>query len=71
MIDKIVELLPSSDLKVKIKETNHQFKENELLQIIYNYAPDFYTRVELLEQFSEIASSDVSALAKAYDVLER
>lgn len=71
MIDKIVELLPSSDLKAKIKETNHQFKENELLQIIYNYAPDFDTRVELLEQFSEIASSDVSALAKAYIEYEK
>ena len=66
MIDKIIELLPSKDLKAKIKQTNHQFKENELLQIIYNYAPDFYTRIELLEQFAEIASSDVSALAKAY-----
>ncbi len=66
MIDKIIELLPSKDLKAKIKQTNHQFNENELLQIIYNYAPDFNTRIELLEEFSKIVSSDVSALAKVY-----
>lgn len=41
MVNEIIELLPSTELKAKIKETNHQFKENELLQIIYRYAPTF------------------------------
>ena len=71
MIDKIIELLPSKDLKKKIKQTNHQFKENELLQIIYNYAPDFNTRIELMKEFSGIASSDISTLAKLYIEYER
>ena len=51
MVDEIIELLPSSELKAKIKEINHSFKENELLQIIYRYAPTFDTRIDLLERF--------------------
>ncbi len=66
MINEVIELLPSAQLKAKIKETNHQFKENELLQIIYRYAPTFDKRIDLLERFSSIAEADVSALAKVY-----
>lgn len=66
MLNEIIELLPSPDLKEKIKETNHQFKDNELLQIIYKYAPTFDLRLKLLSKFAQIASSDVSALAKVY-----
>ena len=66
MINEIIELIPSADLKAKIKETNHQFKENELLQIIYRYAPTFDKRIDLLERFSSIVEADVSALAKVY-----
>ncbi len=66
MIHEIIALLPSADLKAKIEETNHQFKENELLQIIYQYAPTFDARLELLRRFSEISAFEVSALAKVY-----
>lgn len=66
MVNEIIELLPSTELKAKIKEINHQFKENELLQIIYRYAPTFDKRIDLLERFSSIAKSDVRALAKTY-----
>lgn len=66
MVAEIIELLPSVELKAKIKETNHQFKENELLQIIYRYAPTFDIRIDLLERFSRIAEPDVSELARAY-----
>lgn len=66
MVNEIIELLPSTELKAKIKETNHQFKENELLQIIYRYAPTFDTRIDLLERFSSISGPDVSELAKTY-----
>ena len=65
MTNEIIELLPSADLKAKIKETNHQFKESELLEIIYTYAPTFDARLDLLGRFAEIASPDISALAKA------
>ena len=71
MVNEIIELLPSAELKAKIKETNHQFKENELLQIIYRYAPTFDTRIDLLERFSSIAKPDVSELSKAYIKYER
>ena len=66
MINEIIGLLPSGNLKEKIKSTNHQFTESELLQIIYNYAPTFYEKLSMLERFSATASSDVAALAKAY-----
>ena len=66
MIAEIIELLPSIDLKVKIKETNYQLAENELLQIIYRYAPTFDGRLALLSRFAEIASPDIAALAKVY-----
>ena len=66
MINEIIGLLPSGNLKEKIKSTNHQFTESELLQIIYNYAPTFYEKLSMLERFSAIASSGVAALAKAY-----
>ena len=66
MTNEIIELLPSVDLKAKIKDTNHQFTEDELLQIIYRYAPTFELRLSLLERFSEIAAPTVSVLAKAY-----
>lgn len=66
MTKEIIELLPSADLRAKIKETNHRFNENELLQMIYNYAPTFDARIEMLERFSGIAAPEVSALAKVY-----
>lgn len=71
MVNEIIELLPSAELKAKIKETNHRFKENELLQIIYRYAPTFDVRIDMLERFSGVAESDAAALAKAYLRYER
>ncbi len=71
MTNEIIELLPSADLKAKIKDTNHQFTEDELLQIIYTYAPTFEVRLSFLERFSEIASPAVSALAKTYIEYEK
>ena len=66
MTNEIIELLPSADLKAKIKETNHQFTEEELLQIIYSYAPTFDTKLEMLARFAKIAKPDVAALANVY-----
>ena len=66
MINEIIGLLPSDNLKEKIRSTNHQFTESELLQIIYNYTPTFHEKLSMLERFSAIASSDVAALAKTY-----
>ena len=71
MINEIINLLPSADLKAKIAEINHSFSEGELLQIIYRYAPSFDRRLSLLERFSRIACDDVSAQAKVYIEYER
>lgn len=66
MTNEIIELLPSADLKAKIKETNHQFTEEELLQIIYSYAPTFDTKLEMLARFAKVASPELAALANVY-----
>ena len=66
MTERIIDLLPSKDLKAKIKETKHQFTESELLQIIYNYAPTFDEKLSMLAQFSTVASPEIAALANAY-----
>ena len=63
---KIVDLLPSADLRAKIRASNHRFRENELLQIAYRYAPTFEARMEWLENFAETATPPVAALARAY-----
>ncbi len=65
MTNEIIELLPSADLKAKIRDTDHQFTEDELLQIICIYAPTFDARLDLLERFAKVASPYISALAKA------
>ena len=66
MTEKIINLIPSEDLKKKIKETNHTFRENELLQIIENYAEPRELRLDMMLRFSEIAGEEISALAKEY-----
>jgi len=71
MLNEIIALLPSADLKAKIKEVNHQFKEEELLQIIRLYAPDFDSRLSLLERYAQIASPLVADLASAYVAEEK
>lgn len=66
MTNEIIELLPSIELKNKIKETNYKFSEDNLLQIIYTYAKSFDDRISLLERFSKIANEETSKLAKMY-----
>lgn len=66
MKEEIISLIPSEDLKKKIKETNHTFRENELLQIIEKYAEPRDLRLDMMRRFSEIASPQISALAKEY-----
>ena len=64
MVEKIIECLPSCDLKKKIRETNFVFSEKELLQIILDYAEPMDVCHDMLRSFSEIASPEISALAK-------
>ena len=71
MINEIIDLLPSADLKAKIKETGYRFSEGNLLQIIYHYAPTFDKKLELLARFAETASPELAALANAYIEFEQ
>lgn len=71
MINEIIDLLPSADLKAKIKETGYRFSEGNLLQIIYHYAPTFDQKLELLARFAETASPELAALANAYIEFEQ
>ena len=66
MTNEIIELLPSEDLKAKIRETGHHFSEGQLLQIIYEYAPSFEKRIELLERFARVAAPDISEQARVF-----
>ena len=66
MTEKIIELLPSSDLKQKIKEVGHTFFDNELLQIIERYAPTITEKHDMMLQFAATVSEDVAALAREY-----
>ena len=71
MKEIIIGLLPSADLRANIKATNHSFRENELLQMLYRYAPNYETRLAYLEQFALTASADGAALARAYIAYEK
>lgn len=66
MVDEIIALLPSRDLKNKIRETNRQFSDAELLQIICGYAPDLETRIAWLDRFSKQTDPETASFATAY-----
>lgn len=66
MTEKIIELLPSANLKQKIKEVGHNFSDGELLQIIERYAPTIIEKHDLMIRFAATASDDVAALAREY-----
>ncbi len=71
MFDEIIGLLPSEGLKKKIKETGYGFDEQELLCIIYGYAPNFEKRIEMLERFAKTASPEGAKAALAICEKER
>jgi hypothetical protein len=59
MKDTILSLLPSRALREKIREVGYKFTEQELLFILYEYAPTFEERMTLLERFAETASPEI------------
>jgi len=66
MVDKIIELLPSNDLKAEIHRTDYKFTDGQLLQIIYKYAPTFDERIGLMEDFAKQAEPDIAELAALF-----
>ena len=59
MKDTVLSLLPSRALREKIREVGYEFTEQELLFILYEYAPTFEERMTLLERFAETASPEI------------
>lgn len=66
MTNKIIELLPSNDLKAEIRRTDYKFSDGQLLQIIYKYAPTFDERISLMERFAEQAEPNIAQLARFF-----
>ncbi len=64
MKDTILNLLPSRALREKIREVDYRFTEQELLFILFEYAPTFDERLALLERFSETASPEIKEIAR-------
>ena len=64
MKDTILRLLPSRALREKIREVGYEFTEQELLFILYEYAPTFDERMTLLERFAETASPEIGETAR-------
>lgn len=50
---RIVSLIPSASLKNQIRLTNHCFSDADLLSIAFHYAPDYDTRMELLQMLEQ------------------
>ena len=65
MFERIIDLLPSQDLKNKISETNHKFKLRELLQIVQDYGCTFSEKQELWSYILENSDKDKN-LIKSY-----
>ena len=60
MYNEIISLLPSKTLKAKIAETGHEFTENELIYIIYEFAKTFEQRKNMLLRFARCASPEAA-----------
>lgn len=66
MTNEIINLLPSKQLKDKIRECGHVFSETDLLYIISLYAPNFDKKLEMLSRFAGIASPEVADAARKF-----
>ncbi len=53
---KIINLIPSADMKNYVISNGFQFREKDLLKIILEYAPTFDKRLELFEEASRLLS---------------
>lgn len=76
--NKIINLIPSGDLRAAVKTGKHVFSDSDLLEFINNYAPSFSRKIELFDLAAEIftdkqASFHARKLAehcrKTYDYL--
>lgn len=71
MTDRIIDLLPSRDLKRKIRELDFQFTQPELLTIILDYAPTYEQRLALLDEFAASAPPELGKVAEYFAAYQR
>ena len=71
MTDRIIDLLPSRDLKRKIRELDFQFTQPELLTIILDYAPTYEQRLALLDEFAASAPPELGKVAEYLAAYQR
>ena len=71
MTDRIIDLLPSRDLKRKIRELDFQFTPPELLTIILEYAPTCERRLALLDEFAATAPPKLAKVAEYFIAHQR
>lgn len=58
MFQEIIDLIPSKDLKNKIREVDHKFKSRELLQIVEDYGRNFSEKQRLWNYVLDNATED-------------
>jgi len=59
--DRIVDLIPSKDLRNTIRSTDHRLTDIALLATVYHCAPDYSTRIEYLRMLESIFVGDLKA----------
>ena len=57
--EEILSVIPSESLKRRLKEPDYRPSDQDLLVIAYNYAPDYDTRLRLLEGLEQKTSGAV------------
>lgn len=62
---KVIDLIPSADLKYCVLQSGFRFKERDLLRIILRYAPTFDKKRKLFEEAARLSNDgSIRALAK-------
>lgn len=61
--EQIVQLIPSESLKHAIKETGYQLSDIALLATVFNCAPDFDSRINLIQSIQNSFTGEIKAYA--------
>ena len=61
LYDRIVSLIPSESLKNQIRLTGHRLSDVDLLCTAFRYAPDYDTRIELLQMLEQRYTGELRA----------
>ena len=68
---KIISLIPSHSLKKQIRLSGFHFSDEDLLTTAYQYAPDFETRIELLQALAQTFSGELKEYVSRLILIQR